>query len=266
MPRPQLSLCITAVATALVSVIATQSGALAQTPTPGPPGPMATAIPTAPPGNVVWAFAPENPLFDSRVAGALGTAMEPFIRDSVPAGSSIVRVEPHGPDLRPATIYPVADVPLLLRAAGYGNTPPFTVVGPCRAWSASPQASDVVTRLDVALQKALAGLGITVESCMRTTNPAEAHILAWRQGDAPPALVQRDRATFLGAPAQSAPPAGGPPLSNVPVFPPGSSPRPATTGTAGLEASRATQHAVPVLLVAFGAMMVVGGRRFTRRA
>ncbi len=248
--------------------------AVAQTPTPGTPGSLPTARPTdappqtrtpAPPanGDIVWAFGSEVPLVDGRVAGALGTAMEPFIQDGVAAGTRVVRVEPQGAAVvQVAPVYPAGDVSLLLRAAGYGNTPPFVGVGACRVWSASTQSAALVPRLDAALRKALGALNVAIEPCVTTTNPAEAHVLAWRHGiDPAPAFAFRQQATFLDAPAQLGAPA-------VPPTQPGGMgggfPRPATTGTAGPETA-GMSSAARVILVIFGVMMVVGGRRITRR-
>jgi len=215
-------------------------------------------------GDIAWAFANENPLSDSRLSGALGTAMTSSVEAGAPAGMRIVRVEAEGPDLVPATIYPGADVPLLLAASGFGSTPPFVVAGACRVWSASPAAAGVAPVLEGALIKALAGLEVNVDRCITTTNAAEAHLLVWEHGtDTAPALPQRDTPTFL-APNLAAPQPGAQPGQQPsPGGMGGGFPRPAVTGTGGPEAPR---DAAPVLLLAFGAMMVLGGRRITRRA
>jgi len=267
--RAAVALRRAALVIALVVALGTPSIAAAQLP-PGPPPPQPSPPPQPGPladGDIAWAFANENPLFDSRLSGALGTAMAPFVQDGAPAGTRIVRVEAQGPDLRVAPIYPATDVQKLLDASGFGNRPPFVVVGPCRTWSASPAAAAALPLLDAALRKTLGNLGVTIEPCTPTTNPAEAHLLAWRHGaDAAPALAQRTRPTFLGP---NLPPAGPPPASapGVPSQPtaPGT-PRPAVTGAGGVEAARDPHPAVLVLLLVFGAMMVAGGRRITRRA
>ncbi|MEX2445713.1 MAG: hypothetical protein WD734_00100 [Dehalococcoidia bacterium] len=165
-------------------------------------------------GDIAWAFAQEDPFFDARVAGALGTAMEPLVQDAA-AGARIARVEFWDPgELRVAPIYPAEDVQLLLDASGFGNQPPFTEVGQCLMWSASADAAEAAPALAGALEQALDSFGVATEACAATEDAAEAHVLVWVEGeDDAPAFEQRNEPTFLAG-------TGAPPAP-APVTPPG---------------------------------------------
>ncbi len=233
--------------------------ALAQA--PPPPG---DGRPPVVAGDVVWAFAQENPLFDSRIAGALGTTMAPRIEAASPAGARIVRVEEEPPGTFPSgTIYPAGDVPLLLAAAGYGDTPPFIEVGRCKVWAStaddatatSIRPSEAAPIVTTALHDALAALGVTTQPCAITTDPAQAHVLVWVAYGSAPAFAQRGQPTFLGSAAPPPPPSapGGT----------GGGPRPAITGTGGLAREvDARPHVLAAL--ALGALCM-GARMLTRR-
>jgi hypothetical protein len=159
-------------------------------------------------------------------------------------------------------------VPLLLRAAGYPQSPPFIQVGQCQVWSAvaaGGAAAQSAVALSVALQGALASLGVQPAApekfgaqCGVATTPAEAHLLVWMFGDAPPTLPRRSLPTFLAAPGL------------VPANPPnatqgggGATPRPAITGNAGLESG--DPAAGVVALAALCALLTVSGRLLTGR-
>ncbi len=259
MHTSRLGIQAAAVVAAALLALAAVTVARAQATTPAPPQP----------GDIAWAFAPENPLFDDRVAAALGTLMEPSIRAATPSGARIVRLEPNGPDVVPAAVYPDTEVPKLLAAAGFGDRPPFVEVGQCHVWVApvpagvTPAVTPAVAAPIVvaALHDALASLGVPTTACAETSDPAHAQLLVWVAGGPVPTLTQRNTATFLA-------PASPPPAAPAPASPPpGTGPAPASSGNAGLTASADNRGAgiAAIGLVVLAGALVAGGRRLTRR-
>lgn len=260
----------TIVGTAVVAFLfAFTSMAVTQAQTaPPPPG---DGRPPVTAGDIIWAFAQEDPLFDERVATALGTLMWPKIEATAPDGARIVRVEQQEPGIFPSGfVAPAADVPLLLAAAGFGQTPPFVELGRCKVWVGAPQdgiesaitPAEAAPLLTAALQESLASLGVQSQLCASTLDPADAHLLVWvAYGDAPE-LVVRSQPTFLTG-------TGAPPVSSTP--PPGQSvpsgaPQPGVTGNAGFADS--TNGWAPVAIAVLSVIcvaLVLGARLVTRR-
>jgi hypothetical protein len=194
-------------------------------------------------GQVVWAFAQESPLFDERVAGALGTLMAPLLESEPALGTPIVRVQFFGPDFEAAHIYPANDVPPLLDAAGFGNAPPFVEVGQCRYWASSQSPAGAAPAIAGALHEALASLGVETQACVVTQNPDEAQLLIWIHGEAAPTPTQRDGSSFLAG--NSPPPPDGSATNQGPDT---DAPGPPQTGSGGLLETGTSD--VPVVLMA----------------
>jgi hypothetical protein len=263
-----MKLRLTAAVAVLIILSFTSVPSVHAQPTPSP----------VPPGQIVWSFGYENPLFDERVASALGALMEPHIVSVTPPATRIVRVRQEGPGVFVAgSIQPASDVPKLLAAAGYGSSPPFVVTGPCKVWASPPTASaqsdlprtagvPIVSR---ALQTALASLGVAMSSCEVTASPAEAHLLIWVSGTAAPdVLLRGGRAgTLLAPPNQSARPApsqGG----NVVPFPDDPRtpvPKSPATGNAGLQAPPSAVAPASAGLLALALFLAVGARCIQRQ-
>jgi hypothetical protein len=228
------------------------------------------------PGDVAWAFALEDPLFDERIAGALGTRMEPEIQAATPSGARIARVRAVGPDFEVAHVYPANDVQPLLDAAGYGNTPPFVEVGQCRVWAAPPPVdvpsaitpAEAAPILAAALEGALASLGVETTACTETDDPAEAHLLVWVAGGPAPTLMQRNEATFLSgteAPAVPGVVPGGGQGGGMGGSIPAAGPQPASTGNAGLARDVASPGAFAAVGLLAALALLAGARLRTRR-
>jgi len=235
---------------------------------PPPPG---DGRPPVTQGDIIWAFAQEAPLFDERVATALGALMWPQIEATAPDGARIVRVEQQEPGIFPSGfVAPAADVPLLLAAAGFGQTPPFVEIGQCKVWVGAPQdeiesaitPAEAAPLITAALQEALASLGVESQLCTSTSNLSEAHVLVWvAYGDAPE-LATRSQPTFLAG-------TGAPPVP--PNLPPGQSvpsgaPQPGVTGNAGITGS--TDGWAPVAMAVLGVtsvLLVLGARLLVTR-
>jgi len=220
------------------------------------------------PGDIAWAFANEDPLFDQRVAGAIGTAMQPHIEANTPvaltdAGARIVRVEANGPALEPATTYPASDVTPLLQAAGFGATPPFVELAACRIWTASADVDPYGPILVQAAQAAFAQLDVEVQPCVATTNPAEAHILVWLHGqDTAPTLDMSTTPTWISGVAPPPPPTGG--AGSGTGGSPTDGPPPASTGNYG--SSTETPRGLTLLATLGAAILLLPtARRLTRR-
>ncbi len=225
------------------------------------------AVPTLPsgqgqlvPGTVVWTFAFEPPLSDDRVAAALTTIVMPKL-----ANAGLARVVASGPAFRLGLVTPADQVPLLLRAAGFAQTPPFVEAGQCRIW-AGPDSSGTGAStpagaapvLAAAMQEALASLGVQTRRCEPTSDPAQAHLLVWVYGSSPPALPDRREPTFLSWPEYRSP---GAVPANV-GSPAAGAPRPPATGNAGIVDDPGVRGASGALLMTLA--LLAGARRLTR--
>jgi hypothetical protein len=187
----------------------------------------------------------------------------------LPASSTprIVQVSQRGPDFAPTGVAPANQVPLLLAAAGFGQTPPFIEVGQCRVWAAPPPvgtgpatlpaAFEARPRLIAALGGALTSLGVQARACVATDRVEDAHILVWQQGQPAPALAQRNQPTFLSY-------EGFVPIPTAPSSPPSGAPRPAATGSAG-PTGETSDRGGAVVAVVIVAAMITTGRLATRR-
>jgi hypothetical protein len=200
------------------------------------------------PGDIVWAFAEEPPFHDQRVSVALAILMKQQI-DLATRGTS-ARVVPANADLRRIT--GADQVPLLLRAAGFGQTPPFIPIAPCRVWVAPPpaeahlsmQLDQAATIVADALNQALDGLGVRTEACAPTARIEEGHLFIWMWvSDAShPLYPKRQQPTFL----------------SWRDFPP----RPSAPRTGG--AGSAASAALPLLLQFAGLALALGAARTLR--
>lgn len=210
-------------------------------------------------GDVLWAFAQEEPFFDERIAMAFATLVDAEL--AAGAGDArIVAVRQQPPDeIVPLSLAPASDVPLLFAAAGYPDAS-FVEVERCAVW-AEPGAEATAEQIAGALGAALAGLGVEVQPCEQTSSPEGAHLLVWTHGGEVPVIPSRDQPTFLaGQPSASPPPAedgqAGGTGGSAEVAPP-------DTGNAGLEGETAAGGWLLAGSLATLAV-VLGARRATR--
>lgn len=192
---------------------------------PTRPPPLNSPTPPPAPGDLLWTFAYEPPLFDGRIDLSWAALMFPRI-------AAVVGSSEHAQYVCCGTTVTwgsTSTAGIVADLAFWGVTPAqIRVVGQCRIWVAPPSVGiqPLITRAEAerlfssALRDSLAEIGVVTEPCLPVPDPADAALLVWYAGGPSPAIPRRSAATFLDAPVR-APGSPQPPGGVTPVAPPG---------------------------------------------
>jgi hypothetical protein len=156
-----------------------------------------------------WAFASQDPLFDTRIAEAFAALMD---LDAAGAAGDVTLeygVEgvafAAGPD----------DAPLLLQAAGVMDTDGTLLLAeerPCAVWASNDDLAPVAEALGAELVGALAELGLTASDCTVADDATAADLLVWAEGEQPEdfdPFAEGDEGFLGAAPAEGETPDEG---------------------------------------------------------